>query len=273
MSDEQRDQYYESYKEDRDLILEYNQVKLDDVNMVNILGVGIDNLTRQQAVVSVMNMISEGGVHHIIPMNPYKIMKTRSSSDLSVLINKTDMHLACGGGLMWASKKIRRPLKEQIPLLSFMMDIIRIAEIKEYTIFIVGGKPEIGEMAFFNIKKSFPKIRIVGRHGGYFSEDRELAVIEAIRKSEANIVFVGLGFPREDRWIHKVRNEFHNAVFISVGGSIDVISGEIKKAPPWFMERGLDWFYRIISKPWRIGRLMRVALYFIKVWLKGFSAK
>jgi N-acetylglucosaminyldiphosphoundecaprenol N-acetyl-beta-D-mannosaminyltransferase len=206
-------------------------------------------------------------------MNPYKIMKTRSSSDLSVLINKTDMHLACGGGLMWASKKIRRPLKEQIPLLSFMMDIIRIAEIKEYTIFIVGGKPEIGEMAFFNIKKSFPKIRIVGRHGGYFSEDRELAVIEAIRKSEANIVFVGLGFPREDRWIHKVRNEFHNAVFISVGGSIDVISGEIKKAPPWFMERGLDWFYRIISKPWRIGRLMRVALYFIKVWLKGFSAK
>ena len=264
---------YDSYKEEKDLILEYNQVTLDDAGVVNILGVGIDNITNSQAVVRVLNMIKDGGVYHIVPLNPYKLMKTRSNTELNALINKADIHLPSGGGLIWAARKLKKPLKEQILLLSFMMTIVRIAEIKEYPIFIVGGKPEIAEMAFFNIRKSFPKIRIVGRHGGYFNEEREKAVIEAMRKSEASIFFIGLGFPKEDRWIQKIRKEFHNGVFISVGGSIDIISGSIKKAPAYFMERGLDWFYRIISKPWRIGRLFRTLFFFIRVTLKGFTAK
>jgi N-acetylglucosaminyldiphosphoundecaprenol N-acetyl-beta-D-mannosaminyltransferase len=155
-----------------------------------------------------------------------------------------------------------------------MMDIIRISEIKEYSIFLVGGKPEITERAFFNIKKSFPKIRIVGRHGGYFNPERERSVVEAMRKSEANIIFVGLGFPREDRWIAKIKGEFKNAVFIGIGGCIDVISGEVRKAPAFFIERGLEWFYRIITRPWRAGRLARVAFFFMMAVMKRlFSRK
>jgi len=143
------------------------------------------------------------------------------------------------------------------------MDLVRISEIKDYTIFIVGGKPETAEKAFLNIKKSFPDVRIVGRHGGYFTPEREKSVVEAIRKSQANIVFVGLGFPREEKWIYKIKNEFKDVVFVSVGGSIDIISGDIKKAPAFFMERGMDWFYRIITRPWRIGRLLRLTYFYV----------
>lgn len=260
--------YYDSYKEERDLILEYNQVDLHDARITNIMGIGIDNITRAQAVVKVMEMIKTGGVFHIISLNPYKIQRYKGSSDLRLISGTADMHLPAGAGLQWAGKILKTPIQERIPILSFMMDIVRIAEIKEFSIFLVGGKPEIVERAFFNIKKSFPKIRIVGRHGGYFNEEREKSVIEAMRKSEANIIFVGLGFPKEDKWIHKIKGEFKNAVFISVGGSLDIISGEIKKAPAYFMERGLDWFYRIISKPWRVGRLIRIVLFFISVIAK-----
>ena len=266
-------QYYESYKEERDLILEYSQVNLKNTSVVNVLGIGVDNITRAQAVAKVMQMIKEGGVHHIVPMNPYKLMKTRGSNDLRVLINKADIHLPSGGGLMWAARKLKRPLKEQVLLISFMMDLVRISEIKEFSIFTVGGKPEVSEAAFSNIRKSFPKIRIVGHHGGYFDKDREKAVVEAMRKSEANIFFIGLGFPKEDRWIQSIRKDFMNAVFISVGGSIDILSGTIKKAPPYFMDRGLDWFYRIITRPWRIDRFFRTIWFFIRVKLKGFTAK
>ncbi len=153
------------------------------------------------------------------------------------------------------------------------MELVRLAEIKEYTIFLVGGKPETAERAFFNIKKSFPNIRIVGRHGGFFDAEREKSVIEAIRKSEADIVFVGLGFPKEDRWIYNIKKEFKNTVFISVGGSLDTISGDTRKAPPYFMERGLDWFYRIITRPWRAGRLFRVGLFFISVIFRKIFSK
>ena len=265
--------YYDSYKEDRDLVLEYNQVTLEDARVVNILGIGVDNLTRNQAVVKVMKMIEQGGTHHIITLNPYKIQRFKGNSDLKIISSKADMHLASGAGIQWAARILRTPLKERISLLSFMMDLVRIAEIKEYSIFLVGGKPEVTEKAFSNIRKSFPKIRIVGRHGGYFSEEREKSVIEAMRKSEANIVFVGLGFPKEDKWIYTIKNEFKNTVFISVGGSIDVISGDIRKAPPYFMENGLDWFYRIITKPWRIGRLIRVLLFFFKAIVKRIISK
>jgi N-acetylglucosaminyldiphosphoundecaprenol N-acetyl-beta-D-mannosaminyltransferase len=255
--------YYDSYKEERDLVLEYNQISLDDVNVVNIAGIGIDNMTRSQAIVKVINMIKDGGVHHIICMNPYKLHRMKTNADLKLIANKADLRLASGAGLEWAAKTLKTPLKERIDTLSLMMDIVRISEIKDYTIFFVGGRPEITEQAFFNIKKSFPKIRIVGRHGGFFNMEREKSVIEAIRKSEANIVFIGLGFPKEEKWIYANKNEFKNTIFVSVGGSIDIISGEIKKAPPYFMENGLDWFYRIISKPWRIGRLFRTALFFM----------
>lgn len=260
--------YYDSWKEERDIVLEYNQVSFEDANILNILGVGIDNLTRAQAVVRVMKMIEAGGVHHVISLNPYKLHRIKSNSDLHLISSKASMHIASGAGLGWAARMLRSKLKERIPLMSFIMDLVRISEIKEYSIFLVGARPEIVEKTFSNIKKSFPKIRIVGRHGGYFNPERELSVIEAMRKSDANIVFIGMGFPQEDKWIYKFKNEFKNTVFISIGGCIDTISGEIQKAPPFFMDRGLDWFYRIISKPWRIGRLLRVILFFLQVVFK-----
>ncbi|MBN2079431.1 MAG: WecB/TagA/CpsF family glycosyltransferase [Spirochaetes bacterium] len=269
----EHDVYYDSYKEERDLILEYNQVDLNDARITNILGIGIDNITRAQAVVKIMEMIKSGGVYHVISLNPYKLQRFKGSADLRVVSGGADMHLAAGAGIQWAASVLKTPLRERIPTLSFMMDIIRISEIKEYSIFLVGGKPEITERAFFNIRKSFPKIRIVGRHGGYFNPERERSVVEAMRKSEANIIFVGLGFPREDRWIAKIKGEFKNAVFISIGGCIDVISGEVRKAPAFFIERGLEWFYRIITRPWRAGRLVRVAIFFIMAVIKRLFSK
>lgn len=260
--------YYDSWKEERDIILEYNQVKLEDANIVNILGIGIDNVTRSQAVVKVMKMIDAGGTHHVILLNPYKLHRYKSNADLQLISSRASMHVASGAGLGWAAKFLKTPLKERIASISFLMDIVRIAEIKEYSIFLVGARPEIVEKTFLNIHKSFPKIRIVGRHGGYFNAERELAVVEAIRKSNANIIFVGLGFPKEDRWIDRYRGEFRNAVLIGVGGAIDIISGEIKKAPAFFMDRGLDWFYRIITKPWRIGRIVRIKFFFFRVVLR-----
>lgn len=265
--------YYNSYKEERDLLLEYNQVDLSDVGIVNLHGIAINSCSRTQAVVQIMKLIEDKEVHNIISLDPYKLQKIRSSADLQLISNRADMHIPSGGGLEWACRILKKPIKERISILSLMMDIVRIAEIKEYSIFLVGAKPEIVEKTFFNIKKSFPDIRIVGRHGGYFSKEREKSVIEAMRKSQPDIVFVGLGFPKENEWIHKIRNEFTNTVFIGVGGSIDTISGEIKKAPDFFMERGFDWLYRVITKPWRIGKLYRTFTFYAGTIAKRLFSK
>jgi N-acetylglucosaminyldiphosphoundecaprenol N-acetyl-beta-D-mannosaminyltransferase len=264
---------YDSYKEDRDIILEYNQLSLKDAGIANILGMGIDNVNCMQAVAKVVKMIEEGGVHHVIPLNPWKLIRFRSNNDLNVIYNKASLKFASGAGLEWAARKLRFPLKETIPFLNFLMELIRLSEIKEYTIFIVGGKPETAEKCFFNIRKSFPKIRIVGRHGGFFTPEREKSVVEAIRKSEANIVLIGLGFPREDRWVARFRSQFKNAVFINAGGSLDIIAGENRKAPEFFTRRNLEWFYRIISKPWRVLRFIRILFFYTTVFFKSLFGK
>ena len=255
--------YYDSYKEDRDIILEYNQINLKEATVSNLLGMGIDNLTCMQAVAKTVKMAEEGGVHHIIPLNPYSFLRYRSNRELKTIYNKSSMKFAAEAGIQWSARMVKFPIRERIPFVHYMMELIRISEIKEISIFIVGGKPETAERAFANIRKSFPNIRIVGRHGGFFSPEREKSVVEAIRKSEANIIFVGMGFPKEDRWITKFSKEFKNAVFISAGGAIDIISGENRKAPEYFTERGLVWFYRILTKPWRAGRMLRIILFFI----------
>ncbi len=261
------DVYYDSWKENRDLILEYNQVDLEDVTVSNIKGIGVDNVSTKQAIVKIMEMIEHGGVHHVISLNPYKLIRYRANIDLNIIYGKASLKFATGAGIRKLSRIVRQPLKERIHFISFLMELIRLSEIKEYTIFIVGAKPEITEKAYSNILKSFPKIRIVGRHGGYFNPQREQSVIEAIRKSEANIVLVGMGFPKEDRWISKLRMNLQNSVIIGIGGSLDIISGENRKAPAFFMQRGLDWFYRIITKPWRYGRLLRIMFFFFTAFV------
>lgn len=260
------DQLYDSWKDNRDLILEYNQVSLDDVSVSNIMTMGIDNLTAKQAIVKVMKMIEDGGVHHVISLNPYKLIRYRNNVELNVIYGKAALKFASGAGVRKLSRMCRMPLRERIHFISFLMELIRLSEIKEYTIFLVGAKPETAEKAYANIIKSFPNIRIVGRHGGYFSSARESSVIEAIRKSQASIVLVGMGFPREDKWIAKLKNHLQNAVIIGVGGSLDIISGENRKAPAWFMERGLDWVYRIITRPWMIFRLIRVLFFYVQTF-------
>ncbi|MBN1500283.1 MAG: WecB/TagA/CpsF family glycosyltransferase [Spirochaetes bacterium] len=264
---------YDSYKEDRDIILEYNQADLNDTGVCNILRMGVDNLTFVQAVAKIIKMINDGGVHHVIMLNPYKLLRYRSNNDLNMIYSKASMKIATGSGMLEAAKRLHNPLKERIPQMSFIMEIIRLSEIKEYTIFLVGGKPETAEKAFFNIKKSFPGIRIVGRHGGFFSKEREASVVEAIRKSEANIVLVGMGFPREDKWISKFRGQFKNTVFIGIGGGIDIISGETNKAPGYFMESGKDWHYRIVTRPWRWGKLIRLFFFNVHLFFAGLFSK
>lgn len=259
-----QDVYYDSWKENRDIILEYNQVSLENATISNILGLGVDNVNSKQAVVKVLKMIEDGGVHHVIALNPYKMVRYKSNFDLDIMFSKASLKFASGAGVLRLSRiSGAQPLCERIPFLSFLMEVIRLAEIKEYSIFLVGAKPETAEKAYSNLMKSFPKLRVVGRHGGYFNPEREKSVVEAIRKTQANIVLIGMGFPREDKWIAKIRNSFQNAVLIGIGGSIDIISGENMKAPAFFMENGLEWFYRCISRPWRYGRLIRVWLLFL----------
>ncbi len=261
-------------KEDRDLILEYNLVEKREVPKVDFLGVKIDNISsRNELVVKILDLVDQKGVHYIHGVDPLKIMLIRNHVRYKRIFNKASLIFAAAGGMKWASQRMHQPLDEWVNYISLIVDLVRLSEVKQLPIYFLGSRPAVIERAFFNLKKSFPNMRVVGRHTGIFDPQREKDVIEAIRKTSPKILMVGMGYPKELDWIERNRKEFHDTVIISVGGSFDLISGKIKKAPDFFQNRGLTWLYRTIIRPYQVLRVWYLIkfvtlVYFINLFRK-----
>ncbi|MDH5656961.1 MAG: WecB/TagA/CpsF family glycosyltransferase, partial [Spirochaetia bacterium] len=179
------------------------------------------------------------------------------------------MVLPDGSGLLWASVKLQTSLKERIPMIAFLMDVIRLSVKKDFTIYLLGSKTEYLERVFMNLQKSFPGVRIIGRQSGYFNPSRESLIKESLRKSAPDLIFLGMGFPLQEKWIRENKEHLSRAVVIGVDGAFDVLSGKNKKGPDWAQTKGLIWFWRTISRPWLLFRFMRMISFYIIVLFKS----
>ena len=242
-------------KEDRDYLLDYKSIDLHSLVRVPLLDVPVDNVDRDEAVALIMELLErKSGVQHVLFLDPIKLMRVRPRRKLESLPAAARLVLADGAGLEWCARKLGTPLKERIPMIALLMDVIRLAEKKALTIYFLGSKPEYLERVFFNMQRSFPGVRIIGRQSGHFAEGREQLVKESLRKSAPNIVFIGMGFPAQEQWIYENQGVLGNAVVFGIDGALDVLSGLEKKAPDFFQVRGLAWLWRGFSRPWRISR-------------------
>mgnify|MGYP001570568803 CR=1 FL=1 len=132
---------------------------------------------------------------------------------------------------------------------------------QKYRVFYLGAKPEIVRRARECSSALFPAFDIVGVHHGYYQEKDVMGIIEDINQSQADIVFVGLGFPKQEKFIYRYHKQLKVPVMMTVGGSFDVISGSVKRAPRWLQNLGLEWAYRFIQQPSRIRRMVLIPLY------------
>ena len=258
-------------KEDRDYLLDYKSIDLSNLNQKDILDVPIDSLSRDESVALILDMIEKrNGPHHVMFLDPIKLMRIRPNRKLNHLMVQSRLLLPDGAGLMWASNKLGHPLKERIPMIALLMDIIRLAEKKELTVYLLGSKMEYVERVFFNLQRSFPGVRIIGRQSGFFDSEREGMIKEALRKSSPDIVFVGMGFPYQEEWINQNMEIFSKAIVFGVDGAFDILSGKEKKAPDWIQLRGLIWLWRIISRPWRMSRIIFMIQFYILTYFRSF---
>lgn len=262
---------HSSSKEERDFILEYKSIDLKSLGKISLSGIGFDNVTIDESIAKVISFIEKKeSYEHILFLDPIKFMYMRKGAKLFRITEKASMILAEGAGLGWAAKRIGNPLKERISVIGFMMDMIRMAEKKNFTIFLLGSKETMIEKVFFNLMRHFPELRIVGRHSGHMNPQRELMVKEAIRKTSPDIIFLGLDFPLQEIWIENNTGYLGKSIVVGVGGAFDVLSGKTKKAPDYFQLKGLTWLWRIISKPYRINRVIKLIHFCILGLLKKF---
>jgi N-acetylglucosaminyldiphosphoundecaprenol N-acetyl-beta-D-mannosaminyltransferase len=265
---------YSSAREDRDYLLEYKSVDLRSLRRESVLDVPVDNVTRDEAVALLLDLIEKKkGPHAVMFMDPVKLSAIRPGMKNHWIAEQARVILPDGAGMLWASRMLRHPLKERIPMIAFLMDIVRLSMKKEFTIYLLGSKVDTVEKAFHNLNKSFPGVRIIGRHGGHFDAERGELVRQALRKSSPDVIFLGMGFPTQEKWNRDNIDFLSRSVVVFVDGAFDVLSGNERKAPDWAQVRGLAWFWRTITRPYRVLRFLRMIRFYVSVVFRNLKMR
>lgn len=236
---------------------------------VNILGVEVDKVNIGGAVDEIFKMLSEDRPHAIYTPNSEIIMLAYKDEEFKNILNNADMLTADGIGVVYASKILKNPIEERAAGYDIACGVIdRIAE-TGHGLYLFGGKPGVAEKAKENIEKKHPFIRVVGTHNGYFDASQVSEIIDDINNSGADILFVCLGAPAQEKWINENMHKLKVRVCMGVGGSIDVIAGVAERAPEKWCNMGLEWLYRLLKQPKRFFRMLALPKFGLTVLIKG----
>ncbi len=207
----------------------------------------------QETLLLVENTISNGKQLHHVVVNAGKIVAMQEDAELRLSVNSSDLINADGQAVVWASKFLNKPLKERVAGIDLMSNIIDLAHSKNYKIFFLGAKEEIVKKVVETYSTKFSPDIIAGYRNGYFDITEEEEIAKQISSSNANILFVAISSPTKENFLYNNKKYLKNVSFImGVGGSFDVVSGKIKRAPLWMQNVGLEWFYRFLQEPKRM---------------------
>ncbi len=230
---------------------------------VDVLGVGFDNLTMAEAVDQGVKLLHSEGMHYVVTPNPEIVEVCRENPEANRVINEADLVLPDSIGVIKGAAMLGTPLKERTPGIEFASHLMgRMAE-EGLSLYLLGAKPGVADMAAEKLVEKYPGLKIAGTHDGYFKEDAP--VVEAIAASGADCVFVCLGAPKQEFWIKKNGPATGARLLCGLGGSLDVFAGTVERAPKFFCDHGLEWFYRLCKEPKRIGRMMKLPLFLVHV--------
>lgn len=226
-----------------------------------ILSVGFDNVTLDEAVETVMGYIERGEKCRVVTPNAEIGLDCLKNEQLRKLVNESELVLPDGVGVVYAARILDRPLKGKVPGIEFGEKLCDRLQNTGKTLFLFGSKPGVADAAAVKLKEKYPGLLIAGTLNGYFSDEK--AVVDTINAAEPDVLFVCLGCPKQELFMERWRDELTCSVMAGLGGSLDVLSGNLQRAPKAFRDLGLEWFYRLLKEPKRIKRMARLPLYLI----------
>ena len=222
----------------------------------DILGVAFDNVTMAEAVDRAMALLEREGPHLVVTPNAEIVQQARSDPEFAALIAQADLVLPDGVGVVYASKILGRPLKGRVPGVDFAGALMDRMAKSSKRLFLLGAKPGVAEEAARRLTAQHPGLTVCGVHDGYFQED--VPVVQSIREAGADVVFVCLGAPKQEKWAAAHGGETGARLLVGLGGSLDVFAGQVDRAPESWQRLGLEWLYRTIRQPSRFKRVAKL---------------
>ena len=230
---------------------------------VEVLGVGFDNVTMEQAVDRAVALMNSAGSHYVVTPNPEIVETCREDQEAMAVVSQADLVIPDGIGVIYGSRILGTPLQERVPGVELAQNLMTRMAGTDKTLFLLGSKPGVAEEAADKLRQRYPGLKIVGTNDGYFKDDAP--VVEKIRSSGADVVFVCLGAPKQEKWMHRNGQATGAHLLLGLGGCLDVFAGHVQRAPQAFQKLGLEWFYRLLTNPSRIGRMMKLPLFLVHV--------
>lgn len=230
-----------------------------------ILGVGIDRVNYEQALDIFECFLKTEGLSRIITTNPEMVYAASKDPQMKELLESADLTMPDGIGLVIASRIVGHPFEERVTGVDFTRKALeRLADMGK-SVYFLGAKPGIAAKAAENLQKEIPGLKVAGTRDGYFKPEEELQVVEEINASQADFLCLALGAPKQDEFARRYADRLQAKVAIGIGGSLDVWSGSLKRAPQFYIDHGIEWLYRLKQEPRRIGRMAKLPLFLCKV--------
>ena len=221
---------------------------------IEMFGAPIDPWTMEQTVGAIDTLIKRKEFAHVIGINADKVLQMRDDQDMASIVNQCEVVNADGASMLIAAKKLGMYLPERVAGIDLMEALCQLSERNGYRIYLLGAKDYVVSRTAAVLNDRYPLLRIAGYRDGYFGEDDYSNVIDDVLNAAPDIVFVGITSPKKEQLIERFREVGARGVFLGVGGSFDVISGAIPRAPMWMQKANLEWLFRMMQEP---GRLIR----------------
>lgn len=229
----------------------------------NVLGIQFDNLTREEARQAGRELLRGSDFHYVVTPNPEFLLAAEKDLEFQKILNRADLVLPDGIGVVYSAKILGTPLKERVAGFDFACDMLEELNELGGRLYLLGAKPGVAEEAAAKIVEQHPKIVICGTHDGYFKESDPVA--REVAAAQPDLLFVCLGAPKQEKWMAKNGTATGARLLCGLGGSLDVFAGVVERAPKFWTDHGLEWFYRLCKEPRRIGRMMKLPLFLIHV--------
>lgn len=225
-----------------------------DHRRVDVLGCRIDPVDMGAAVNRCDAYVRERAQAQHMAVNAAKIVSSRRHRQLQDLINRSDIVTADGQAVVWASRLLGDPLPTRVTGIDLMQKLLALAERSGYRVFLLGARREVLELAVMRLRARHPRLILAGRRDGYFSRDEEPEVASQIRAARPDLLFVGMPTPDKEYFLSRWGDQLGVPFSMGVGGAIDVIAGETRRAPRPVQRLGLEWAFRVAQEPRRLWR-------------------
>lgn len=237
------------------------------MSRIDVLGVSFDDLTMDEAVEIALGFMQERRACYACTPNPEIVMAAKGDAALRAALSGAELVLADGVGITKAAAMLGTPLKSRVPGIDFASNVIsRLAE-RGGSVYLLGAKPLVAEAAAEKLTQTYPGIVIAGTNDGYFTDDAP--VIEKINAASPDFLMVCLGSPKQELWMSANAGWLSCGLMAGLGGSLDVLAGNVQRAPETWRRLGLEWLYRVIKEPKRLGRVMKLPAFVLEAAAEG----